>query len=154
FHKDMIGLTGTYEQIAKVAKSYRVYFSRPPKVKPGDEYLVDHSIFFYLMDPNGQFVDAYGKNTTADSVTDSVKGHIKNFIDRGGLAIVGHLQPSPTLDRLVRFFNHVPSLDKVLMLVQYFSIVLTWFFSRSGRTSLAERINSLGVPVADIRILL
>ncbi|CAG8475685.1 8184_t:CDS:2 [Racocetra fulgida] len=81
----MIGLTGTYEQIAKVAKSYRVYFSRPPKVKPGDEYLVDHSIFFYLMDPNGQFVDAYGKNTTADSVTDSVKGHIKNFIDRGGV---------------------------------------------------------------------
>ncbi|CAG8541863.1 16931_t:CDS:2 [Cetraspora pellucida] len=84
-YEDMIGLTGTYEQIAKVAKSYRVYFSRPPKVKPGDEYLVDHSIFFYLMDPNGQFIDAYGKSTTADSVTDSVKGHIKNFIDRGGV---------------------------------------------------------------------
>ncbi|CAG8815552.1 38853_t:CDS:2, partial [Gigaspora margarita] len=85
FHKDMVGLTGTYEQIAKVAKSYRVYFSRPPKVNPDDEYLVDHSIFFYLMDPNGQFVDAYGKSTTADGVTDSVKGHIKNFIDRGGI---------------------------------------------------------------------
>ncbi|KAF0395033.1 SCO1 protein [Gigaspora margarita] len=85
FHKDMVGLTGTYEQIAKVAKSYRVYFSRPPKVNPGDEYLVDHSIFFYLMDPNGQFVDAYGKSTTADGVTDSVKEHIKNFIDRGGI---------------------------------------------------------------------
>ncbi|CAG8613908.1 10190_t:CDS:2, partial [Dentiscutata heterogama] len=180
FHKDMVGLTGTYEQIAKVAKSYRVYFSRPPKVKPGDEYLVDHSIFFYLMDPNGQFVDAYGKSTTADSVTDSVNGHIKNFIDRGGvikklevisycwifrhifprspmsalsrpLALAGYFQPSPTLDRLVKFLNSVPSLDKILMLVQYFSKVLIWFLLRAGRASLAERINNLEVPVTDFR---
>ncbi|CAG8753813.1 4887_t:CDS:10, partial [Dentiscutata erythropus] len=183
FHKDMVGLTGTYEQIAKVAKSYRVYFSRPPKVKPGDEYLVDHSIFFYLMDPNGLFVDAYGKSTTADSVTDSVKGHIKNFIDRGGvikklevisycwifrhifprspmsalsrpLALAGYFQPSPTLDRLVKFFNSVPSLDKILSLVQYFSKVLIWFLLRGGRASLAERINNLEIPVTDLRVLL
>ncbi|CAG8773668.1 15856_t:CDS:1, partial [Acaulospora morrowiae] len=44
---------------------------RPPELKPGDEYLVDHSIFFYLMDPNGEFVDCYGKNTTAEEVTES-----------------------------------------------------------------------------------
>jgi len=46
FHKDMVGLTGSFEKISQVAKAYRVYFSKPPNVKEGEEYLVDHSIFF------------------------------------------------------------------------------------------------------------
>ncbi|CAG7850749.1 SubName: Full=Probable SCO1-involved in stabilization of Cox1p and Cox2p {ECO:0000313/EMBL:CCA68493.1} [Serendipita indica DSM 11827] len=68
FHPRMIGLTGTYEQVKAACKSYRVYFSTPPNAKPGDDYLVDHSIFFYLMDPAGNFVEAFGKSSTADVV--------------------------------------------------------------------------------------
>lgn len=34
----------------------------------GDDYLVDHSIFFYLMDPAGNFVEAIGKANTAEDV--------------------------------------------------------------------------------------
>ncbi|KAL9084689.1 MAG: hypothetical protein Q9165_007937 [Trypethelium subeluteriae] len=49
FHPDMIGLTGTWDQIKATCKAYRVYFSTPPDVKPGQDYLVDHSIYFYLM---------------------------------------------------------------------------------------------------------
>ena len=49
FHPNLIGLTGTWEQIKAVCRSYRVYFSTPPGVKPGMDYLVDHSIYFYLM---------------------------------------------------------------------------------------------------------
>jgi protein SCO1 len=49
FHPDIIGLTGTWENIKAVCKAYRVYFSTPPHVKPGQDYLVDHSIYFYLM---------------------------------------------------------------------------------------------------------
>lgn len=49
FHPDIIGLTGTWDQIKAVCKHYRVYFSTPPHVKPGQDYLVDHSIYFYLM---------------------------------------------------------------------------------------------------------
>ena len=49
FHPALIGLTGTWEQIKAVCKAYRVYFSTPPNVKPGQDYLVDHSIYFYLM---------------------------------------------------------------------------------------------------------
>ena len=49
FHPDIIGLTGTYEQVKHVCKQYRVYFSTPKDVKPGEDYLVDHSIYFYLM---------------------------------------------------------------------------------------------------------
>lgn len=49
FHPDLIGLTGSWEEIKNVCKAYRVYFSTPPHVKPGQDYLVDHSIYFYLM---------------------------------------------------------------------------------------------------------
>jgi protein SCO1 len=49
FHPDLVGLTGTYEQVKNVCKQYRVYFSTPENVKPGEDYLVDHSIYFYLM---------------------------------------------------------------------------------------------------------
>ena len=49
FHPGIIGLTGTYEQVKNVCKQYRVYFSTPKDVKPGEDYLVDHSIYFYLM---------------------------------------------------------------------------------------------------------
>lgn len=49
FHPGIVGLTGTYEQVKNVCKQYRVYFSTPQNVKPGEDYLVDHSIYFYLM---------------------------------------------------------------------------------------------------------
>lgn len=49
FHPLILGLTGTWEQVRQVCKAYRVYFSTPEGVKPGMDYLVDHSIYFYLM---------------------------------------------------------------------------------------------------------
>jgi protein SCO1/2 len=49
FHPKIIGLTGTFEAIRDTCKAYRVYFSTPPHVQPGQDYLVDHSIYFYLM---------------------------------------------------------------------------------------------------------
>lgn len=58
FHPDLIGLTGTWEQIKAVCKAYRVYFSTPPNVKPGQDYLVDHSIYFYLMGRSSMFMGA------------------------------------------------------------------------------------------------
>ncbi|KAI1315715.1 Cu-binding protein [Mortierella claussenii] len=84
FHKDLVGLTGSMEEIARVAKAYRVYFSKPPKVAEGEDYLVDHSIFFYLMSPEGEFVDCYAKDHTAEHVSKSVKEHIQDYIAKGG----------------------------------------------------------------------
>jgi protein SCO1/2 len=49
FHPHFIGLTGSHEQIKDTCKAYRVYFSTPKDVAPGQDYLVDHSIYFYLM---------------------------------------------------------------------------------------------------------
>ncbi|CAD6577775.1 MAG: Cu-binding protein [Cyphobasidiales sp. Tagirdzhanova-0007] len=79
FHPTLVGLTGSYNDIKKTCKTFRVYFSTPPDAKPQDDYLVDHSIFFYLMDPTGQFVDAFGRSISGDDVTAKVDGYMKEW---------------------------------------------------------------------------
>ena len=46
------GLTGSPDQIAKVARAYRVYYR---KAGGGPGYSVDHTSVVYLMDPRGAF---------------------------------------------------------------------------------------------------
>lgn len=79
FHPDFIGLTGTYDDIKAMCKAYRVYFSTPSKVKPGQDYLVDHSIYFYLMDPEGNFVEALGRQHSPEQAARVILGHMKEW---------------------------------------------------------------------------
>lgn len=79
FDPSIVGLTGTYNDIKETCKAYRVYFSTPPDLKPGQDYLVDHSIFFYLMDPEGKFVDALGRNYDVQQTKDIIKAHISQW---------------------------------------------------------------------------
>jgi protein SCO1/2 len=84
FHPRLIGLAGDYATTKATCKAYRVYFSTPPGTKPGDDYLVDHSIFFYFMDPEGKFVDAFGKSNTETDVVERVKREIEEWrVEKG-----------------------------------------------------------------------
>lgn len=58
FHPDMLGLSGSKEQIAQAARAYKVYYKRQPSDDP-DYYLMDHSSFTYLMLPEHGFVDFF-----------------------------------------------------------------------------------------------
>jgi protein SCO1/2 len=55
------GLTGTVEQIAAVAKTYRVYHKRIALEDGG--YAMDHSAVIYLMDRAGRFVNPISLQT-------------------------------------------------------------------------------------------
>ncbi|KAK5991279.1 Protein SCO1 [Cladobotryum mycophilum] len=79
FHPKLIGLTGTYDQIKDICKKYRVYFSTPQHVKPGQDYLVDHSIYFYLMDPDGDFVEALGRQHSPDQAAQLILDHMNDW---------------------------------------------------------------------------
>ncbi|KAH7221313.1 SCO1/SenC-domain-containing protein [Fusarium oxysporum] len=79
FHEKFIGLTGTYDQIKALCKKYRVYFSTPQNVKPGQDYLVDHSIYFYLMDPDGDFVEALGRQHSPQQAAALILDHMKDW---------------------------------------------------------------------------
>jgi cytochrome oxidase Cu insertion factor (SCO1/SenC/PrrC family) len=54
FHPRLKALTGTPEEIAQVAKAYRVYFRKAEESAPG-EYLVDHSSIIFLMGRDGRY---------------------------------------------------------------------------------------------------
>jgi protein SCO1/2 len=53
FDKRIRGFTGTPEQIAKIARDYRVYYKKIPT--SDGSYLMDHSTMIYLMDADGKF---------------------------------------------------------------------------------------------------
>lgn len=52
FDPRFIGLTGTVEQVKKAAASYKAYFAKSSKGV--DNYTMDHSTMFYLMDTKGE----------------------------------------------------------------------------------------------------
>ncbi|KAF8075973.1 SCO1/SenC-domain-containing protein [Lyophyllum atratum] len=68
FHPSFVGLVGTYDATKAVCKAYRVYFSTPPNADPAGDYLVDHSIFVYLLDPHGKFVEAFGQAVPKEDI--------------------------------------------------------------------------------------
>ncbi|XVE76571.1 hypothetical protein DITRI_Ditri12bG0184200 [Diplodiscus trichospermus] len=70
FHPKLIGLTGSSDEIKKVAHAYHVYYMKT--AEEDSDYLVDHSIVMYLMDPNMEFLKFFGKNNDVDSLTDGV----------------------------------------------------------------------------------
>ena len=75
-HPDLVGLTGTAEQIAKAARAYKVYYQK----QPGDDdeyYLMNHSNFTYLMLPKFGFVDFLRSDLSPQKVADRVACVIK-----------------------------------------------------------------------------
>lgn len=54
FDPRIVGLTGSQAQTEEAAKAYHIYVE--PQRSDGDDYLVDHSAYIYLMSPHGKFV--------------------------------------------------------------------------------------------------
>jgi len=75
-HPDMIGLTGTEEQIRNAARAYRVYYAA--QESDDDFFLIDHSTFSYLMLPEHGFVDIIRRDQTPEQVADTLACFIDN----------------------------------------------------------------------------
>ena len=63
FPEGVIGLTGTPEQTAQVAKEYRAFYQ---KVGQGEGYTMNHSLTVYLMGPDGRFRSAVAHDLGPD----------------------------------------------------------------------------------------
>lgn len=66
FDPDMVALTGTPEQIAAVAKDFKVFYKKVEGRQPGS-YTLDHSAGMYVYDPKGQLrvYHRYGQGAQA-----------------------------------------------------------------------------------------
>lgn len=69
-HPEMEGLTGTPEQIKAASQAYRTFYKRQPG--GGEDYLVDHSTFTYLVLPEAGFVDFFRRDATVEQIADTV----------------------------------------------------------------------------------
>ncbi len=69
FRDDMIGLTGTAEQVDAASKAYRTYYRK----QEGDPeyYLVDHSTQTYLMFPETGFATFFKRDHTAEQIAET-----------------------------------------------------------------------------------
>jgi cytochrome oxidase Cu insertion factor (SCO1/SenC/PrrC family) len=70
-----VGLTGTPEQIAKVAKAYRVYYQKAAGTAP-DDYVMDHTMLIYLMDGDGKYITHFGPDATPDQIAEEIRKHL------------------------------------------------------------------------------
>lgn len=61
-----VGLTGTEDEIASIAKAYRVYY-RANKDE-GTNYTVDHSGVVYLMKPDGTYLFNYSLSNSPEAM--------------------------------------------------------------------------------------
>lgn len=81
FPSNMHWLTGPIAKIDEAAKAYRVYYYIPTlDERQGDnDYLVDHSIFFYLIGPNGKIIDYFGKNWKAHEMAEKMRVAVAKY---------------------------------------------------------------------------
>ncbi len=62
-HEDMVGLTGSDAEISAVTKAFRAYSAKNGE---GENYLMDHSTFTYLIAPGGEFLEFFRRDLTSD----------------------------------------------------------------------------------------
>ncbi len=82
FDKRITGLTGTPEQIAGVAKAFRIFYAKnisaDEQARPKEDrfYLMDHSTITYLMSPTGEFIRHYSYGTPAKALADDIRARL------------------------------------------------------------------------------
>jgi protein SCO1/2 len=70
FPDGVIGLTGTAEQTAQVAREYRAFYE---KVGQGEGYTMNHSLTVYLMGPDGVFRSAVAHDLGPDRTAELIR---------------------------------------------------------------------------------
>ena len=76
FHKEIIGLSGSQEQVDKAALAWRVYKKKVLLEDSDLEYTIDHSAFIYLMDQNGKYYAHFSHNIDAEEILRELKAFI------------------------------------------------------------------------------
>ena len=77
FSPRILGLTGTPQQIAAVAREYRVYYAIHRNGEPAADYTVDHSSIIYLMAPDGRFIAPIAADESAQQMAADIAKHME-----------------------------------------------------------------------------
>lgn len=73
FHPNMLGLTGSQEEIDAVAREYGATFELTEEERNDPNYLFRHSSRYYVIDQQGELVDAMRHSTTTNEILARVR---------------------------------------------------------------------------------
>jgi len=72
FPKNLIGLTGTAQQVSGAKAAYKIYSQKVPDPESEAGYTVDHASLIYLMDKDGKFVDVFTHDSTTQEIIEAL----------------------------------------------------------------------------------
>lgn len=77
-----VGLTGTEEQIKAAEDAYKVYSA----ASTDGSGAIDHSAYVYLMTEDNKLLETFGKDDTADAISEKIKTHLSAGTPAGEVA--------------------------------------------------------------------
>lgn len=77
FHPRMVGLSGSPEQIAAVAKAYKVYYNKAQSPSASGDYQVDHTSFVYLMGPDGSLRSLFRSGISDKAMATEIRNQLR-----------------------------------------------------------------------------
>jgi protein SCO1/2 len=77
FHKSFIGLTGSSDEIRKVANAYKAFYAKVPSAA-GGEYSIDHTGVIYLMGKGGEYLGFMPPQTDPEKLTEILRKQLSN----------------------------------------------------------------------------
>ena len=75
FHHSLVGLTGSLEDIRKVANSYKAFYAKVPDERSGN-YSIDHTGVIYLMGRDGEYLGFMPPQTNPDRLTEILRKYL------------------------------------------------------------------------------
>lgn len=73
FHPNILGLTGTPEQLAEIAGRYGAAYRRVDDSGSAMGYLIDHSAFTSVVDPSGRLVETLGHASAPETIQAAIR---------------------------------------------------------------------------------
>ena len=77
FHHSFIGLTGSPDQIRKVANAYKAFYVKVKDERSGD-YSIDHAGVIYLMGRDGEYLGFMPPQTNPERLTEVLRKNLGN----------------------------------------------------------------------------
>jgi protein SCO1 len=71
FHPRLLGLTGTPDEIRKIATAYKTWYAKTGKTG-GEDYAVDHTAFIYLVGKDGRYLGFLPPSTVPERLSEVI----------------------------------------------------------------------------------
>jgi protein SCO1/2 len=77
FYPTLEGLTGSDADIAAAARAYKVYYAKSDAAPNSSDYVMDHSSYVYLVNPEGQTIGIFSADTSAEDMAKALDQGVK-----------------------------------------------------------------------------